>query len=73
LCDKINTLKGVKDGSDVNAIKSATEALSTELQKIGQYMNQQSSQGGNTQQDQGGQNGGSEGDNVRDAEFKEKK
>jgi molecular chaperone DnaK len=71
--DKINTLKGVKDGSDVNAIKSATEALSTELQKIGQYMNQQTPQGGNTQQDQGGQNGGSEGDNVRDAEFKEKK
>jgi molecular chaperone DnaK len=71
--DKINALKGVKDGSDVNAIKSATEALSTELQKIGQYMNQQTPQGGNTQQDQGGQNGGSEGDNVRDAEFKEKK
>lgn len=72
--DKINALKGVKDGSDVGAIKSATEALSTELQKIGQYMNQQQPpQGGNTQQDQGGQNGGSEGDNVRDAEFKEKK
>ncbi len=72
--DKISALKGVKDGSDVGAIKSSTEALSTELQKIGQYMNQQQPpQGGNTDQNQGGQNGGSEGDNVRDAEFKEKK
>lgn len=71
--DKISALKGVKDGSDINAIKSATEALSTELQKIGQYMNQQSSQGGNPEQNKGGDAGGSEGDNVRDAEFKEKK
>lgn len=71
--DKISALKGVKDGNDTNAIKSATEALSTELQKIGQYMNQQSSQGGNTEQNKGGDTGGSEGDNVRDAEFKEKK
>jgi molecular chaperone DnaK len=71
--DKISALKGVKDGSDTNVIKSATEALSTELQKIGQYMNQQNSQGGNPEQNKGGDAGGSEGDNVRDAEFKEKK
>ncbi len=71
--DKIGALKGVKDGSDVNAIKSATEALSSELQKIGQYMNQQPPQGGNPSENKGEQNGGGEGDNVRDAEFKEKK
>lgn len=71
--DKIGALKGVKDGSDVNAIKSATEALSSELQKIGQYMNQQPPQSGNPGENKGEQNGGSEGDNVRDAEFKEKK
>lgn len=71
--DKIGALKGVKDGSDASAIKSATEALSNELQKIGQYMNQQPPQGGNPNENKGEQNGGSEGDNVRDAEFKEKK
>lgn len=71
--DKIGALKGVKDSSDVNTIKSATEALSNELQKIGQYMNQQPPQGGNPSENKGEQNGGSEGDNVRDAEFKEKK
>jgi hypothetical protein len=36
-------------------------------------MNQQNSQGGNPEQNKGGDAGGSEGDNVRDAEFKEKK
>ena len=35
---KINHLKSVKDGSDANAIKSATADLSAEIQKIGQQM-----------------------------------
>jgi len=35
---KIEELKKVKDGSDVNAIKSAISNLSLELQKIGQSM-----------------------------------
>ena len=35
---KIDTIKGAKDGSDVAAIKTATEALSQELQKIGSAM-----------------------------------
>jgi molecular chaperone DnaK len=38
---KIADLKTVKDGSDLEALKSKTEALSTEAQKIGQHMNQQ--------------------------------
>lgn len=36
--DKITALKEVKDKDDKNAITSATEALSTEMQKIGEVM-----------------------------------
>lgn len=39
--EKVTALKAVQDGSDFNAIKQATEALSAELQKIGQQMYQQ--------------------------------
>lgn len=35
---KIAELKGVKDGTDVEAIKKATEALSLSMQKIGESM-----------------------------------
>jgi len=42
--DKIEELKKVKDGEDVSAIKTATENLSKEIQKIGEYM--QKNQGG---------------------------
>ena len=44
--DKIADLKLVKDGADVAAIKKATEALSTEIQKIGQYMNKEAGAAG---------------------------
>lgn len=67
--DKIAALKSAKDAGtpDLNAIKTATETLSTEIQKIGQYMSQ--NQGGPTpNSDAGGSDG-----NVKDAEFKEKK
>ena len=36
--EKIEALKKVKDGSDINAIKKASQELSTEIQKIGQAM-----------------------------------
>jgi molecular chaperone DnaK len=80
--DKITALKNVKDGQDYGAIKSATETLSTELQKIGQYMSQNQAgnaqaNGGNAGSTPGGENSkagdnnnGNDG-NVRDAEFKE--
>lgn len=87
--EKITALKSAKDAAtiDITTIKSATEALSTEIQKIGQYMNQQQSgaagaQGGSQSgpgagsqggSNPGGSNGGQGGDNVKDAEFKEKK
>jgi len=95
--DKVAALKKAKGeaGStgtaaapvDVAAIKSATEALSGEIQKIGQYMNQQAGQAGGQSgaagadgSQQGGASGAQpggdqkppEGD-VKDAEFKEKK
>jgi molecular chaperone DnaK len=73
--EKIASVKTAKDGQDLASIKSATEALSNEIQKIGQYMNQNKS--GEQNQGTGNQSGdnGSNGNdgNVRDAEFKEKK
>ncbi|MDP3901576.1 MAG: molecular chaperone DnaK [bacterium] len=35
---KIEALKSVKDGQDVNAVKTAIAELSTEIQKVGQHM-----------------------------------
>ncbi|MEE8131639.1 MAG: molecular chaperone DnaK [Candidatus Paceibacterota bacterium] len=43
---KIEALKSVKDGQDIEAIKSASAELSAELQKIGQTMYNQGQQGG---------------------------
>ena len=37
--DKIKAVREVKEGDDKTAIESATEALSTSLQKIGEIMN----------------------------------
>lgn len=80
--DKINDLKNAKNGTDLAQIKKSTESLSAEIQKIGQYMNQNSAPansstangGNNGSSGNGGGNGGNEGTdgNVRDAEFKEK-
>ena len=68
--DKVSALKKEKDGGNVELIKKATEELSTELQKIGQYMSQNQKKDGNTQaQDASGADKG----NVKDAEFKEGK
>jgi molecular chaperone DnaK len=39
--EKIDALKTARNGSDVAALKSASEALSTAMQSIGQAMNQQ--------------------------------
>ncbi len=41
---KITALKAVKDGTDIEAIKKATEELSEHLQKIGEEMAKQASQ-----------------------------
>lgn len=71
--EKIDTLKKVKDSNDTDAIKKATSELSTELQKVGQHMNQSGGQGAGAQGAQSAQSSGDQNkDNVRDAEFKEK-
>jgi len=57
---KIDSLKKIKDGTDVEAIKKATEDLSTEMQKIGEYMSKNAAQ--EKQENKGGEEG-----NVRDA------
>jgi molecular chaperone DnaK len=62
---KVADLRKAKDGDDLQAIKNATDALSQEMQKIGQAMNQ----GGGQQGGQGGEQASGEG-NVRDAETK---
>ena len=41
---KIDELKKVKDGSDISTIKSASEALSTEMQKIGEHLSKNQAQ-----------------------------
>jgi molecular chaperone DnaK len=66
--DKIADLKKAKEGSDITAIKTATEALSTEMQKIGEAM-------AKAQQANPGQAAPEEekkDENIKDAEFKEK-
>jgi len=76
--EKVTTLKAAKDATtpDMAAMKAATEALSTEIQKIGQYMSQgqpganPTEAAGNAAGDQKPPEGG---ENVKDAEFKEKK
>lgn len=42
--EKVAELKTVKDKDDISAIKTATENLSKEIQKIGEYMKNNSSQ-----------------------------
>lgn len=79
--EKIAAAKTAKEGSDMAAIKTATEALSTELSKIGEIISkaqQAAGPGAGAEGAQPGTNGtdtgaGGAGDNVRDAEFKEKK
>jgi molecular chaperone DnaK len=77
ITEKIEALKKVKDGTDIDAIKKATTELSAEIQKIGQHMNQsggpagaQAGATGGATGDTGRQNGDSK-DNVRDADYKE--
>ncbi len=64
---KIAELKTAKDGSDIDVMKKATEALSTEMSKIGEAMSKAHPEQAS------GDAPKTEGENVRDAEFEEKK
>jgi len=76
--DKISDVKTRKESSDPVALKTASEALSSEIQKIAQYMTPPATDAGTSgttgAQPEGGDKPpeGGEGD-VKDAEFKEKK
>ena len=61
---KITALKGVRDGNDAEAIKRASQELSTSLQKIGEILYKQQPSGPTEEKKD---------DNVKEAEFEEKK
>ncbi len=65
---KIVDLKKAKDGDGMDSIKSATQALSAELQKIGEIINRTAQQNQTPPKEESKQDG-----NVRDADFEEKK
>lgn len=68
---KIDELKKVKDGTDLEAIKKASGELATELSKIGEHMMKQDQAAG-AQAQSGTEQASAEGqENVRDADFKE--
>jgi len=64
--EKINALKKERETGTSETIKSATEALSTEMQKIGEYMSKQAQP--TTDNAQPTNNA----DNIKDAEFSDK-
>ena len=71
--EKVEALKKVKDGADMDAIKKASEELSTEMSKIGEYMAKQTQEAQAAQPNTGAAGEAPKDENVRDAEFKEEK
>ena len=65
---KIDAVHAVKTKDDMEAIKKATEELSTEMQKIGEYMNKQNAGAGDAKTEEK-----KDDEKVRDADFKEGK
>jgi molecular chaperone DnaK len=63
---KITALRGLKDGTDGEAIKKATEELSVEMSKIGEAISKASAKTPPATPPEG------QGPEVKDAEFKEK-
>ncbi len=70
--DKIADVKAAKDGTDGARLKATTEALSSELSKIGEIISKAQQQTPPPQGETSAQGTAPEGD-VKDAEFKEKK
>ncbi len=54
--EKIDALKSARAGTDVSAIKSAADALSTAMSTIGQAMNQQQPPQGDQKPPESGEN-----------------
>jgi molecular chaperone DnaK len=68
--EKIDALRKEKDADNLDSIKSATSALSTEMQKIGEFMNK-NAQSAPTGDEQGTAEE-PKAEDVKDADFKEK-
>ncbi len=71
--EKIDALKKEKETGTLESIKSATEALSAEIQKIGQYMNQADAQGQTGTEQADATSGAEAGPDIKDAEVTEEK
>lgn len=67
---KITALKTTKEGTDLDAIKKATEELSAEMSKIGEAMSKAQSDAG-TPNSAGNQTPEEQGPEIKDAEVKE--
>ncbi|MFA7216654.1 MAG: molecular chaperone DnaK [Candidatus Paceibacterota bacterium] len=67
---KISDLNKAKEGEDLELIKTTTESLSTELSKIGEIMNKASAEANKPEGEKAEEK---KDENVRDAEFEEKK
>ncbi|HDQ15905.1 MAG TPA: molecular chaperone DnaK [Bacteroidetes bacterium] len=71
--EKLEALKKVKDGDDTEAIKKATEELSTEAQKIGEAMYKQSAEESASAQADSDKQAEGEENKKEEAEFEELK
>jgi molecular chaperone DnaK len=71
LQEKLEATKAVKDGEDVEAMKSAVDTLSSAAQKIGASFYQGGDQGAAPGADAATDAGGSTGPEPKDADFKE--
>ena len=69
--EKIEALKKVKDGEDLELIKKANEELSTSMQKIGEEVMKKMQEEQAKSTPAGGEAPKEDEDNVRDAEYKE--
>jgi molecular chaperone DnaK len=71
--EKIENLKKVKDGTDIEQIKKATEELSTEMQKIGEAMSKAQADAGAGDAKSDASSSDKKDEKVRDAEYEEAK
>jgi molecular chaperone DnaK len=69
--EKIKAVREVKEKDDIDAIKKATEELSTEMQKIGEHISKNQQQATDTTQQSS--NDDKKDENIKDAEFTEEK
>jgi molecular chaperone DnaK len=70
--EKVEAVKKLKDSEDLEQIKQSTEALSVEMQKIGEAMSK-AAQDDKTTSDSSSSDQPKTDENVRDADFEEKK